>query len=220
METVGERLKAARVAAGFSSAAEAATANGGAERGWHPQNVRDHEANRRGVDTDQAERYGRAYRVDPAWILFGGANRRPKTTGLVPVVGKVGADPGGAVLFSTGQAAGDQVPIPIGGTSRAAALEVAGHSMRGVADDGALIYFEDQHARPTSEHINRVVVVELDTGEVLIKRLLRGEQPGTWDLESIVGPIRHNVRIVWVASITAIIPPPVSQRVIVRAAAA
>lgn len=215
MDTIGERLKEARLAAGYTSAADAA-----AKFEWHPQNVRDHEANRRGVDAEQAERYARAYRVDPAWILFGGATRKPRATGLVPIIGKVGADPDGVILFSTGQAAGDQAPIPPGGTARAAALEVAGHSMRGVADDGALIYFEEQHTTPTKDHVGRVVICELETGEVLLKRLLRGDEAGRWDLESIIGPTRHNVPIRWVANISAIIPPPISQRVIVRAGTA
>lgn len=66
MQTVGERLKQARIAAGYDSAAAAAEAFG-----WHKQNVRDHEADRRGVSPDQADRYARAYRTGPAWILFG-----------------------------------------------------------------------------------------------------------------------------------------------------
>lgn len=214
MAGIGERLRQARVAAGYPTAAAAAAAFG-----WHPQNVRDHEAERRGVDAEQAATYGHCYRVDPAWIMFGGPTKRPRLTGLVPVIGKVGADPEGRILFAAGQAAGDQAPIPPGGTERAAALEVVGHSMRGVADDGSLIYFEEQHAQPTSLHIGKVVVVELDSGEVLVKRLLKGDERGVWDLESIAGPTRHNVRIKWVANISAIIPPPVSQRVIVRAAA-
>jgi hypothetical protein len=144
----------------------------------------------------------------------------PRQEATVPVIGRVGADNEGRVLFSTGQAAGDRAPIPPGGTEKANALEVSGHSMRGFADDGALIYFEGQHESPTRDHVNRVVVVELETGEVLLKRLLRGEEPGTWDLESIVGPTLQNVRIKWVASVTAIVPPPVSQRIIVRAHAA
>jgi phage repressor protein C with HTH and peptisase S24 domain len=212
MQGTGERLRQARIAAGFETASAAAEAFG-----WHKQNVRDHEAERRGIDAEQAATYGRAYRVDPAWILFGGPTRKPRRQGLVPIVGKVGADPEGVVLFATGQASGDQAPIPPGGSERAAAVEVAGHSMHGVADDGALIYFEEQHMTPLPSHIGRVVVVELATGEVLVKRLLRGEEPGSWDLESIAGPTRHSVQIKWVAHISAIIPPPVSQRVIVRA---
>lgn len=212
MDTIGKRLREARIGAGYSSIAEAARAFG-----FHKQNLRDHEADERGVAPDLAERYARAFHVDAAWLLLGGANRKPKGAGLVPVIGKVGADAEGRVILSTGQATGDQAPIPPGGSNRSAALEVTGHSMRGFADDGSLIYLEEQHTKPTRDHIGKVIVCELAEGEVLVKRLLKGDGPDLWDLESIAGPVLENRRVRWVANITAIIPPPISQRVIVRA---
>ena len=63
--------------------------------------------------------------------------------------------------------------------------------MRGLADDGALIYFEDQRSSPSSDMLGQVVVVETDTDEVLVKRLLRGSAPGLYDLESVAGPTRR-----------------------------
>lgn len=80
MTTVGERLRKARVAAGYSSASAAAEAFG-----WHPQNVRDHEAERRGVSPDQAERYARAYRSTAEWLLFGRGDQtgKPKASGEI-----------------------------------------------------------------------------------------------------------------------------------------
>jgi len=79
------------------------------------------------------------------------------------------------------------------------ALRVVGHSMRGVADDGALIYFEDQRSAPTPDMLGHVVVVEVDTDEVLVKRLLRGSRPGLFDLESVAGPTRQDARLRWAA---------------------
>jgi SOS-response transcriptional repressor LexA len=134
--------------------------------------------------------------------------------GLVPVIGRVGANPEGNVLFAEGQEAGDLAPVPPGGTEQAVALRVVGHSMRGVADDGALIYFEDQRTPPTPDMLGHVVIVELDTGEVLVKRLLRGSAAGRFDLESLVGPTRHDARLRWAAHITAIIPPFQARKVI------
>ena len=90
--------------------------------------------------------------------------------------------------------------------------------MRGVADDGALIYFEDQKTAPTADMLGHVVVVELDTEEVLVKRLLRGSRPGLYDLESIAGPTRQDARLRWAAHITAIIPPFQARRIIRGAA--
>ena len=122
------------------------------------------------------------------------------------------------VLFATGQDPAELAPIPPGGTDKAAALKVVGHSMRGVADDGALIYFEDQRTPPTPDMLGHVVVVETDTDEVLVKRLLRGSRAGLYDLESVAGPMRHDARLRWAAHITAIIPPFQARRIIRGAA--
>ncbi len=88
--------------------------------------------------------------------------------------------------------------------------------MRGLADDGALIYFEDQRSSPTPDMLGQVVVVETDTDEVLVKRLLRGSKAGVYDLESVAGPTRHDARLRWAAHITAIIPPFQARRIIIR----
>ena len=135
---------------------------------------------------------------------------------LVRVMGRVGANPDGTVLMATGQDAWDLTPIPPGGTENAVALQVSGHSMRGLADDGALIYFEDQRTPPSPDMLGQIVVVEIDTDEVLVKRLLRGGEPGRYDLESLAGPTRHDARLRWAAHITAIIPPFQARRIIVR----
>ncbi len=60
------------------------------------------------------------------------------------------------------------------------------------------------------------MVVETESDEVLVKRLLRGSSPGRYDLESVVGPTRHDARLRWAAHITAIIPPFQARRIIVR----
>jgi hypothetical protein len=66
--------------------------------------------------------------------------------------------------------------------------------------------------------LGHVVVVEIDTDEVLVKRLLRGSRPGLYDLESIAGPTREDARLRWAAHITAIIPPFQARRIIRGAA--
>lgn len=60
-------------------------------------------------------------------------------------------------------------------------------------------------------------VVETEDGRVLVKRLLRGSQPGLFDLESIVGPTIRDVRLNWAAEILAVVPPRQAKRIIVRA---
>jgi SOS-response transcriptional repressor LexA len=59
-----ERLREARMHAGFSSATEAA------ERfGWGVSGYRHHENGTRDFGADSARKYGRAFRVKPAWLL-------------------------------------------------------------------------------------------------------------------------------------------------------
>lgn len=64
-----DRLRQARKDAGFDSAAEAA------ERfGWTPSAYRHHENGTRNYGADAAKRYGRAFKVKPAWLLGLDAN--------------------------------------------------------------------------------------------------------------------------------------------------
>lgn len=167
----------------------------------------------------RAKDYASALGVRPEWLYDASGPMRPTAEpGFVRIIGNVGANPEGLVLYATGDDAGDLAPVPPGGTEMAVALRVIGHSMHGVADDGALIYFEDQRTPPTPDMLGHIVVVETDTDEVLVKRLLRGSRAGRFDLESVAGPTRHDARIRWAAHITAIIPPYQARRIIRGAA--
>jgi transcriptional regulator with XRE-family HTH domain len=214
MQERSERLREARLAKGFETAAAAADAFG-----WNRNTYASNENGNAPFSYRRAKDYASAFGVRPEWLYdAAGAMRPTAEAGLVQVIGRVGANPEGVVLFATGQEAGDLAPIPPGGTDKAAALRVVGHSMRGFADDGALIYFEDQRTPPTPDMLGQVVVVETDTDEVLVKRLLRGSRPGLYDLESVAGPTRHDARLRWAAHITAIIPPFQARRIIRGAA--
>jgi transcriptional regulator with XRE-family HTH domain len=213
-----ERLRSARAARGYTTAAAAADANG-----WNRNTYASNENGNAPYSYRKAKEYAAAFGVRAEWLYDGAAPEADvlaQAKGilakdvLVPVIGRVGADPAGSVLFATGQDAGDLVPLPPGGTSKAVALRVVGHSMRGFADDGALIYFEDQRIEPARDMLGEVVVVETDTDEVLVKRLLRGARKGLYDLESIYGPTRRDCRLRWAAHITAIIPPHQARKIV------
>jgi len=210
MDTRWRRLREARTANGFETAAAAADAFG-----WNRNTYASNENGNAPFSYRRAKEYAQAFGVRPEWLYDAAGPMRPTAEpGFVPIIGRVGANPEGLVLFATGQDAGDLAPIPPGGTDKAVALQVVGHSMRGIADDGALIYFEDQRTPPTPDMLGHVVVVEVDTDEVLVKRLLRGSTSGVFDLESVAGPTRHDARLRWAAHITAIIPPYQARRII------
>lgn len=204
------RLREARVARGFDTAAAAADAFG-----WNRNTYASNENGNAPFSYRKAKEYAVAFGVRPEWLYDAAGPMRPSVEpGFVPVIGRVGANPEGLILFATGQEPGDLAPIPPGGTEKAAAVRVVGHSMHGFADDGALIYFEDQRTPPTPDMLGHVVVVETESDEVLVKRLLRGSRAGVYDLESIAGPTRRDARLRWAAHITAIIPPFQARRII------
>ncbi len=212
MDDRSQRLRLARTEKGFDTAAAAAEAFG-----WNRNTYSSNENGNAPFSYRKAKEYAAAFGVRPEWLYDASGPVRPAAqAGLVKVIGMVGANPEGTILYATGQEAGDLAPIPPGGTENAVAVQVSGHSMRGLADDGALIYFEDQRTPPTPDMLGHVVVVETDTDEVLVKRLLRGSESGRYDLESLAGPTRHDARLRWAAHITAIIPPHQARRIIIR----
>jgi len=214
MDGRAQRLRQARIDRGFETAAAAADAFG-----WSRNTYASNENGNAPFSYRRAKEYAAAFGVSAEWLYdAAGAMVAVGATGMVPVIGYVGANPEGNVLFATGDDPTELVPIPPGGADQAKALKVVGHSMRGVADDGALIYFEDQRTPPTPDMLGHVVVVETDTDEVLVKRLLRGSRPGLYDLESVAGPMRQDARLRWAAHITAIIPPFQARRIIRGAA--
>lgn len=206
-----QRLRLARTEQGYETAAAAAEAFG-----WNRNTYSSNENGNAPFSYRRAKEYAAAFGVRPEWLYdAAGPMRSTGAEGLAPIIGRVGANPEGDVLLATGQGSGELAPIPPGGTEKAVALRVFGHSMRGLADDGALIYFEDQRSSPSSDMLGQVVVVETDTDEVLVKRLLRGSAPGLYDLESVAGPTRRDARLRWAAHITAIIPPYQARRIII-----
>lgn len=201
-----KRLEQARLRRGFKSAREAA-----ARFGWTYDTYIQHERGERGL-ARAAEKYAKAYRVSRGWLLTGEGDLRP----LVRIVGRVGADPDGRIAFADGDLGWDYAPVPPGGSEDSVALEVAGFSMPGLADDGALVYYDDRRNPPTEDMLGHIVLVGLDSGEVLVKRLLRGSRRGRYDLESIAGPTRTDAHVEWAAHITAIVPPVTARRIIIR----
>lgn len=171
------------------------------------------ETGRTEPSSDELVKVAQALSVDVASLIL---DIEPEDD-LVQIIGTVGADPSGAVIRNTGQPSYDRIPGLGGGRLRESALEVRGHSMRGFVDDGGIIYFAEQHPSPTPLMLGQVVVAELDSGEIVVKRLLKGSRPGLYDLESIAGPTIEDAPIKWVALVTGTRTPLAARQLIVRA---
>jgi len=206
------RLRQARIAAGFGHASDAA-----ARFGWNENTYKSNENGNAPFSFRKAKEYAEAFGVRAEWLYDETGAMEAGGAPMVRIIGRVGADTEGTVIQTDGQEGFDTAPVPPGGTADAVALEVVGHSMRAVAEDGSLIYFEDQRNPPTPDMLGYYCIVETEDGRVLFKRLLRGSASGLFMLESQVGPPIEDVRLRWAAEPTAIIPPKQARRIIRRA---
>ena len=206
MDTKHDRLRWARRQK-FPTAQKAAEALGIAYGTYSG-----HEAGSRGFTSEDAERYARFYGVDLTWLLTG--NGQPRRM-MAPIVGKAGAGPDGSVLFAEAQENFGEITPPIGSSTNVQALEVEGHSMRGIAEDGWMIFYDDV-AAPGPEAFNELCVCWLEDGRVLVKILHPGREPGLFDLESTNAPIMRDVPVRQVALITSIMPRRQAQKFVRR----
>jgi SOS-response transcriptional repressor LexA len=138
--TAGERLRQARIAAGFQTIKAAAD-----RHGFHRQNLADHEADRRGISVDNAAAYGKAFRVKPGWLLLG-EGESPTSATIhtserlrdVPVVGEVRAGAWEEVMGDRVLGAAT-VSLPEYDRAQLFALRVVGRSMDKFYPEGTLL---------------------------------------------------------------------------------
>lgn len=127
--------------------------------------------------------------------------------GEIPVVGYVGA---GAMVvpyddYPHGEGI-DTVERPPFVNGRAVAVEVRGDSLLPVAEDGWRLVYVGEQTILEDEVLNRLCVVQLVDGRMLVKRVMRGSEPQRYHLMSTNAPIIENAEIEWAARVKAIIP--------------
>lgn len=187
-----ERLQAARQAAGYATAAEAAEAMGVKLPTYthHENGTRD--ITRRGV----AERYARFYRVNLEWLMTGRGPQKPaqRPQARIPIEGVVGA--GFAVEMiddPAGAAAVDSVPIP--DSELIGALRVRGDSQYPVFVDGEFVLFDKRPVAPR-DLIGQLAIVQTNDGRRLLKTIRRGNTDRAFTLESYNAPPEENVALI------------------------
>lgn len=126
------------------------------------------------------------------------------TPQMAQVIGYVGAG-SEAHYYDMGQGPFDEVPMPIGGTSDTVAVEIRGDSL-GSGFNGWLAYYDDVQHPPTHDLLKRLCVVGIDDGRILVKWLMRGAQPGLWNLFSQSEGIIENVQVNWAARVISLNP--------------
>lgn len=229
-KTRGERLRQARIAAGFRSSASAAEALG-MKPGTYNAHERAGQPGARDYDPDQAMTYSRKFKVDVSWLL-NAVGRGPHDAAAaaeheangghiesdhilsdappssakktVPLVGYVGAG-SKAHFYALAHDEFEPVEAPEGATDQSVAVEIKGKSF-GPLMDGWLVHYDDVRAPVTDDMLNKICVVGLADDRILLKKIKR-EADGTFTLisNSDEPPITNAV-IEWAAMVVSFKP--------------
>lgn len=171
MVSAGDRLKEARLKAGYATVAEAARV-----LKMHRQNWADHEAKRRQIREHNAKEYAKKLKISWQWLLTG---QNPTEKRKVPLVGVVGA---GAQVHAIGAQDLDFIDAPSGADDDDIAFEIRGGSMPPFRNGGYVL------ARPVVdpvEVLGRLAVVDLDDGTRWFKQVMPSSVPGRFTLMSL-----------------------------------
>lgn len=188
VEEPKDRLRRARLQAGFRSAAEAAR-----HFGWPYSTYAAHENGQNAIRVENANIYSPAFKVAASWILTGEGG--PATVS-VPVEGYVGA---GFVImpFSESQEI-ERIEVPAGMGNGLRAVRVRGNSMQPAYYNGDVIFYSPEaDGRPPRELLGRECVVKTHDGHIYVKRLLKGSREGRFVLASYNSDPLVDKRVDW-----------------------
>lgn len=198
LDTSHDRLKHARKAAGYKTAAAGAAALGVNRTTYTHQ-----ENGRRGY-TRRAVEYARKFRVTTDFLLHGIGGRGD----TVPVTHMVGE---GAVLMPATKSihATDEsleiVQAPQG-VEGCIAARICGSAMHPMQDGWLLFYSDGQGDGVSADCLGKLCVVNLPGNVSYVKILRKGSVAGKYHLESWNYPLIENVSVVWATRVLDIRP--------------
>jgi len=199
MDEPADRLKKARIAAGYATATEAAHA-----MGMKPPTYLGHENGTTGLRRTAAIRYAKFFGLSLDWLLTGTGDSRGKG-GLVPVVGYVG--PGGHVYFydSSSKGRNPEHVSPPPDDINAHALRISGDSMQPLREGWLLFYGEETDGVPR-DCVGQICIVQVQHGPVLVRTVSRGSPKNHWRLSAWNASTSEDVKVEWASKIVDIRP--------------
>lgn len=197
IEEPHQRLKKARLAAGYNTATAAAEA-----MGVKVPTYIHHENGRSGLSR-VLERYAAFFRVSADWLLTGRGDMKGRSS-TIPVMGRVSA--GGVEMADEIGDAELPNSVELPGNGRVAALQVQGDSEYPRFCDGEFILYDSEPVMPAMV-VGRYAVVQTVDGSRQVKMLQPGRRPGTWRLESHKAPPQEDVELLGVWRYLGVLPP-------------
>ena len=204
-----QRLRRARLEAGFSRGADAV------ERfGWNRNTYKSNENGAAPFSFDQAKTYASAFGVGAEWLYDGTGAMRPgkrpaKTPAKprarqAPLVGYVGAG-SRTHLFAEGQGPLGGVAAPDDATENTVAVEIRGDSL-GAFFRGWLVFYDDVRSPVTPDLHQKLCIVGLKDGRILIKKIQPSRAEGLFHLLSHTEDPLLDQEIAWAAAVTSMRP--------------
>jgi len=183
-ESIAKRLRRARLAAGYETAADAARAFN-----WNVNTYTSAENGNREPSRAAAERYSKAFRVSLDWLVLGLGQMKPGVWG-VSLVGYVGAR---AEVFPIEDQELDIIEVPFQVSPSCVAFIVRGDSMWPKYEDGTILIAEEVFDATALLH--KRCVAHLSDGRRFVKTLTLGSKPGLYTLLSERYEPIHDVEI-------------------------
>lgn len=201
----GLRLKAARKAAGYRSARDAALQNE-----WPESTYRAHEGGTRTIGQDDAERYASRFRFDGVdvtarGILFGDTDAPEQVVSGTSTVGVKGLIAAGGVIETASEqiAEGDnlyEIAVPFPVEEGVIAFRVTGNSGYPKYDEDDVILCS-KHGENPERLVGAYAAVVTKAGDRYLKRILQGSKKGLYHLESFNAPLLLDARLRWASGI-------------------
>jgi transcriptional regulator with XRE-family HTH domain len=110
-----------------------------------------------------------------------------------------------AVLYSEADDPDEWVEAPDGATERTVAAEIRGTSL-GELFDRWLVFYDDLRERPSRSLLNKLCIVGLADGRVVVKKLTKGQLPGRYTLVANTEPPIYDAAVIWAARIKHMTP--------------
>lgn len=200
------RLREARMAAGFRSAAAAAQRNR-----WVEATYRSHENGTRKIDDEDAERYASGFsksgrKVTGLWIIYGPQDEAPETSekapNSVPVMGLIGA---GATIEPEYEQIPEhgiyQIQLPFAVPDELIALQVDGESMMPYYEDGDIVIVWKEQKKNLEDYYGQLAAVRTLDGKRYLKEIQPGRSRSVVNLISFNAKPIINVRLEWIGEI-------------------
>lgn len=142
------------------------------------------------IKIENIEKLCEALRTNEQYLRFGVEDGAARP---VPLRGRVGA---GEIVTMLPDEAIDYVDAPPNAEGIFEALEVTGNSMSPAFRHGHIVYYRVDVPYKPADLIGESCVVQTSTGEVYLKRIFHGSQPGVYTLVSFSGEPINEVTIV------------------------